>query len=65
MDEENIPVLVSREVFENMLEAVEQRDGKTFEVDYRGTIRGTVTYCEATVYETDPHPDALTVGQEG
>lgn len=63
MDEDDIPVLISRELFEDMVEAVERRDGKSLEVRYSGTYRGTLTYSEATVYELDPHPDALTVGQ--
>ena len=63
MDEENIPILVSKELFEDMLEAVEQRDGKSLTVEYSGTLRGTVTYCEATVYELEPHPDPMTVAE--
>lgn len=63
-DEMTIPVLVDRTLFEDMVGAIEERDGKTLEVKYGGTMRGTLTYCEATVYEVEPHPDPMTVGSE-
>ena len=62
VNEDDIPVLIARELFEDMLAAVEKRDGKALEVKYGSTYRGTVTYCEATIYEMEPHPDPLTVG---
>lgn len=62
-DEADIPVLVSRALFEECVEAMAKAQGKEFEVKYGGTLRGTVTYCEATVYDLDPIPDSLTVGQ--
>ena len=62
--DDDAPVLVSRELFEEMLEAVAKRDGKELEPKYSGTYRGTLTYVEATVYEMEPHPDPLNVAAD-
>ena len=47
------PVLISRDLFEYMLRVVGERDGKTLEAQYSGTVRGTTTYVEATVFEME------------
>jgi hypothetical protein len=59
---DDAPVLVERELFEQMVEAMAKAEGKEFTLEYT-TLRGTITYANATVYETEPHPDPLTVGE--
>lgn len=62
--QEGSPVLMSRDLFERYIELVQEADGQTLEVDYGPTVRGTVTYCEPTIYITDAQPDPLTIGQD-
>lgn len=62
--QEGSPVLMSRAMFEEFIEMKAKYEAADLDIDYGATVRGTVTYCEPTIYEASPLPDPLTVGQE-
>ena len=64
-DEANMVALVSKELLDELVENHNKNHpAKKVTAEWGGALRGTVTYYEVTFYEEDPHPDALTVGQE-
>ena len=64
-DEENMAALVSKPLFDELMDLYRAaHPEKNIEVDWGGAIFGTCTYYVPTVYESEPHPDPLSVGQD-
>lgn len=64
-DDDNKAALVSKDLFDELLDCWKRcNPDRNVEVEWGGAHRGTVTYYEPTIFELDPHPDPLTVGQD-
>ena len=58
-------VLMSEPLFLEFIKLREQQTGKKHTVEWgEKHVRSYLPYFEPTIYEEDPHPDPLAVGQE-
>lgn len=57
-------VLMAEPLFDEYIRLLQQHEGKSLTVEWGEKKYASVVYYEPTIYETDPHPDPLSVGQE-
>lgn len=54
-------VLVEADLFLDLVDALSERENLSYDIEMGTPYRGTITYYEPTIYETEPHPDPLDV----